>query len=787
MKTRHYILAFLLPLAALPSTAVAAQLSPSQALGRVNPQNPAARQLRAKANPTPVLTVKAENNADFTGLYVFDDGQSGFMVVSADDCATPLLGYSDSESLNPSSIPPQLQYWLQFYANEIQYAATHPQKSTRREASSSTRPYRAPIAPMTVSKWNQSAPYNDDCPMDNGKRSVTGCVATAMAQAMYYHKWPEKGTGSHSYKWNGTELSVDFGSTTYDWDAMTPTYDSSSTDAAKAAVANLMYSCGVSVNMNYTSDESGASGLDLGPALYKYFGYDKSMAQPQRYFYGLIDWENMVYDQLSQGMPVLYGGQSYEGGHQFVCDGYSSDGYFHFNWGWGGMSDGYFLLDALDPMSQGIGGSADASGFNYDQGILINMRPAQAGSKATPLIYCYGNFETTASSAVNLGDQVEFKSSDGFFNFGVAEISGFMGIKVTDSQGNVRYVKHDGKLDFGATSGYESYKVTLPSDLADGTYTVAPAFLQDGESEWMDVLCPLSGVQALTMNVSNGEAAFSNASLAQIEVTNLAFNTPLYLDTDFQAEITFTNTGSEEYFGEFSFYLFDQNGNEAGMSADLDAVDLQPGESTTITYVSEFPSSYQTDNGTVTLLPGQYYLAIYSHFTNQQIYVDQTPVTISDAPSETEIGIESITVASVDWKSDSEAQVNFQGEASCLQGYFAGQLEVAVFRKGTGSTTMTGKTDYLFIDNGNEDSFTAHVSVTDAKPGEEFFAVVFHDGKQLTDGYDFTLESNGVSTIEGERSVGDVEYYNLQGQRILNPDHGIYIRIQNGVSTKVVI
>lgn len=781
MKTLYATTA-LLAAAALTMGAYARQLTPAEALGRVSTNSTIAAPMRAKANPTPVMTVKAAGNPAFTGLYVFADDNEGFMVVSADDCARPLLGYSDTKTFDADNIPPQLDYWLRFYANEIEWASTH-QTTARKAPATANRPSRAPISPMTVSKWNQGAPYNDDCPMDNGKRSVTGCVATAMAQAMYFHKWPAQGSGSHSYKWNDTSLSVDFANTTYDWDSMTPTYDSSSSDGAKEAVANLMYSCGVSVNMDYSSDESGASGLDLGPALYKYFGYDKSMAQPQRYFYGLIDWENMVYDQLQQGLPVLYGGQSYEGGHQFVCDGYSSDGYFHFNWGWGGMSDGYFLLDALDPMSQGIGGSADASGFNYDQGILINMKPAQTDSKPTPLIYCYGNFQTTATSAVNLGDDVTLKSSEGFFNFGVTDIDGYLGLKLTDASGNVSYIK-GAKHGFGATSGYADYKVTLPADLADGMYTATPAFLQEGDTQWIDILCPLSGVQALTMNVSNGAAAFSDASLAKIEVTDLKFNTPLYLDTDFQAEITFTNTGTEEYFGEFSFYLFDQNGNEAGMSSELDAVDLMPGESTTITYVADFPSTYKTDSGTITLSPGEYYLAIYSHFTNEQIFVDENPVTISDAPATTEIGISSITVGSVDWKSDKDADVTFQGEVVCETGYFAGQLEVAVFRQGTGSTDMTGKTDYLFIDNGNEGTFTAHVDVTDAKPGESFFAVVYHDGKQLTDGYTFTLESNSVKTIGDD---GEAVYYNLQGQRVTNPDHGIYVKMQNGRSTKVVL
>lgn len=747
MKTL-YTSALLLTATLLPVGASARQLTPAEALGRVTPDTPQTGKLRAKVNPTPVMEVKATSSPSFTGLYIFDSGADGYLVVSADDCSVPLLGYSDGKDLDINNIPPQLNYWLHFYADEIEWAATHQSTGSRRVAA---RPQRAAIAPMTVSKWNQGAPYNDDCPMDGSARSVTGCVATAMAQAMYFHKWPAQGTGSHSYKWNDTELSVDFATTTYDWDAMTPTYDSSSSDAAKAAVANLMYSCGVSVDMDYSSDESGASSLTMGTALYKYFGYDKSMVQPQRYYYGLIDWENLVYDQLSQGLPVLYGGQSYEGGHQFICDGYSSDGYFHFNWGWGGMSDGYFLLSALDPMNQGIGGSADESGFNFDQGILLNMKPAQADSQITPLIYCYGNFAAKSTSAVTLGSTAEFKCDNGFLNFGVAEVKGRLGAKVVASDGTTTYLEGS-DLSFPAITGYASFGVRLPSDLASGTYTVTPAFKMDGATEWNEVLCPLSGVQALTMTVSGGEATFADYMPASVEVTSLDFNTPIYLDKDFESSITFTNNGTEEYFGEFSYYLFDSNGNQVGQSADLAAVDVMPGETATIDYVSDFPSKYTTDSGTQTLAPGSYYLAVYSHFTNQQLYVASQPVTVQTAPATTQISITSLSVGATE-PEDNDFDVHFTGSAQCEEGYFSGQLTVAVFREGSGSTTMEGKTNFIFMAEGESDNFEAHVKVTDVKVPESFFAVVFYDGKQMSDSYPFTITSTESVKVGNEGSL----------------------------------
>ena len=745
------IIALLLPMGLSLS---AHQLSPSEALSRVTKETSATKSLRGvRYNPTPLMTVKAPSDKAMTGLYVFDTDGNGYIIVSADDCAVPLLGYSDSGRFETDNLPPQLKSWLEFYADQIAWAS---KRGVTLRVNTLGATAKAAIAPLTKSKWNQSAPYNDDCPLDNGKRSVTGCVATAMAQAMYYHQWPATGTGSHSYTWNNSTLSVDFGTTTYDWSAMTDTYDSDSSEAAKSAVATLMYSCGVSVDMDYSSDESGASAMSMGTSLYKYFNYDKSMASPQRSFYGDAAWENLVYDQLAQNLPVLYGGQSSEGGHQFICDGYDGQGYFHFNWGWGGMSDGYFLLSALNPLDQGIGGSASDSGFNYDQSILINMKPAVADSKVTPLIYCYGNLESESTN-VNLGDDLSVKSSDGFFNFACTDIEGYFGLKLVSSNGTVTYVKRDGKLGLGSISGYAGYSVKLPSDLADGTYTATPAFLPDGESEWADILCPLSGVTSLTLTVSDGVATVATNSSNQPEVSNFTLNTPLYIGDDFSVSFTMTNTGDTEYFGEYLLYLFDEDGTEVGPSADINTIDLQPGESADITYVTKFPSSYSTSEGTVTVEPGEYILGLFTHFTNQQIYIYDTPVSLSEAPTTTTLQVNAFTVNNGKPVVNTDA-VEFEGTVECTEGYYAGKITVAVFKDGTNETNMTGKSGEVFIPEGSSADFTAKVDITSAVDGEGFFAIVYAGSKEISSAYHFKVAADGVATIDEAEGIVITSY-----------------------------
>lgn len=751
MKIRYSILASLALLASFSVSITARQLTPQEALSRVFAGgNNSARRMASQAIQDPALSISPQRDPGFVSLYVFENQNEGFMIVSADDVSVPLLGYSDTGKIKGSDISPELNYWLQYYAAEIQIAAANKnQVSLNKRKEASTRPEREAIAPLTVSKWNQGAPYNDDCPMDGKDRSVTGCVATAMAQAMYFHQWPEKGQGSNSYKWNGTSLSVDFGETTYDWANMTPTYDSNSTAEQKAAVANLMYSCGVSVNMDYSSDESGASSLSMGPALYKYFNYDKGMSQPQRYFYGLIDWENIIYDQLQKGLPVLYGGQSYEGGHEFICDGYSSDGYFHFNWGWGGMSDGYFLLSALDPMDQGIGGSASQSGFDFDQGILINMMPPVADSKVPVLIYCYGTLESPDSS-VTLGNDFTVKSSEGFFNFACAEIEGYMGLKLTDEEGNVTYIKEGTARGFAAITGYESYKIKLPADLSDGTYTATPVFMEKGAATWNDILCPLSGNSEFTLNVSDGVATVTATSPASLTVTDFTLNTPIYLDKDFSTTISFTNTGTAEYFGEYNLFLFDQNGNEVASSADLGAIDLQPGETQTVNYVTKFASEYQTESGNVSVEPGQYILAMYTHFTNEQIFVYDDYVNVQEAPETTTLQISNFTVNGGDTNIINTSDVKFTGTVTCEEGYFSGQLEVAVFKSGTTSTDLIGKSEFLFLNAGDSSSFTADVNLdVDHDTEERYFAIVYQDkNTSISNPLYFNVSTAGIISAE---------------------------------------
>lgn len=321
------------------------------------------------------------------GLYVFNvEKNGGFVIVSNDDRTIPILGYSDSGAIDPNNMPSNMLAWLQGYADEIAWLQQH--SSTVIAPASTDVPRRVgshvttPISPLVTTTWDQGAPYNNLCPKYSGNnRSATGCVATAMAQVMNYHQWPQSATTaipgytSYSYKLSLSSLPA----VTFDWNNMLNSYSGSASGAAADAVAKLMQYCGYSVEMDY-GPSSGSNTDMVAAALKEYFDYNTTTTQfVSRSMYTAAKWADLIYHELANGRPVVYGGMSSGGGHEFVCDGYkyeNSTDLFHINWGWSGTSDGYFVLSALDPDEQGIGGSSSDDGFNYGQDAVIGIQPS---------------------------------------------------------------------------------------------------------------------------------------------------------------------------------------------------------------------------------------------------------------------------------------------------------------------------------------------------------------------------------------------------------------------------
>ena len=298
------------------------------------------------------LQLDYSKQALYNNFYIFKNDE-GFVIVSADDRTIPILAYSTEGTFESESIPENLSYWLSGYEQAIQAIIDEQAEPSEeivrqwQETLEGNLPqHKDVVIPELLStKWDQDEPYNNLCPSG----TVTGCVATAMAQIMKYWEHPVHGTGSHSYyhPTYGT-LSANFGNTTYDWDNMHGTATVASPVAEQLAVATLMFHCGVSVNMDYGTDASSAYSEDVPYALESYFGYTTSGIL-YKSNYSNSAWISLLKNELDAYRPIYYCGSGIYGGHAFVCDGYDSDNKFHFNWGWSGNANGYFAIGNLNP------------------------------------------------------------------------------------------------------------------------------------------------------------------------------------------------------------------------------------------------------------------------------------------------------------------------------------------------------------------------------------------------------------------------------------------------------
>lgn len=749
-------------------------LSPEAALQRAMAAKEIKMMAPAAVKPRLVFTQKADA---LPAAYVFDRGaDAGYVVVAADDAAVAVLGYSDSGTIDAADMPDGLAYWLEYYAAEIERARA---AGISAEATSApAKASRKAISPMVATRWNQSSPYNNKCPLVGSTRTVTGCVATAMAQVMKYHNWPAKGTGSNSYTWNSTTLSMDFSTVTFDWDNMLNTYGSTATDAQNTAVATLMSACGISVNMNYGTGSSGAVSQYCATALINYFNYDGSLRYLTRDYFGLTEWENEVYNSLADGCPVLYGGQSASGGHEFVCDGYSSDGYFHFNWGWGGMSDGYFKLTSLNPGSQGIGGAGSGAGYNFDQDIIVGIKPYAGQSAGLGVIYNMSDFTVTQTTA-NLGSTInvsaQFKNGSSF-----AADSFKPGVAFVDANGNATYAQWRYSNTLSLNAGYyytsaSTYGVTLPSGLADGVYTVTPAYLLS--DNWYTMGTALGKVGSVKMTVANGVATFAAPAAATLpQVTEYSFPETLYVGLAYTVNAKIENNGDLECYNTVYGRLTDSSNNTTLLSPMQ--VDLLAGESMTVDYSGTLSSS---------LSAGTYKFDFVAE-TGTDTYTsisDTKEVTINAKPATGTLKITSVSYESgstVLPKDDLGVKVTL----TCSGGVFYGNVDMYIFQNTSGiswSAVTKFPSETLYLNSGDTKELVFNSDFSQGEVGKQYWLIFYQNNSKISAPSDYFITLgdavSGVDMVEVEAQPAAVELYNLNGQRVdENPAPGHYIMVK---------
>lgn len=387
----------------------------------------------------------------------------GFVIVSANDQATPILGYSMESSFEVQNMPPNLKDWLMGYEQAIQAADAYRcsdeiRNEWGRLLAGEALPIRSitSVSPLLTTNWDQGFPYNLSCPYDYDENdyTVTGCVATAMAQVMKYWEHPQIGTGSHTYTHPiyGT-LSANFESA-FAWNEMLNNYSTASsyTMMQASAISTLMYMCGVSVDMNYgVESQNGSSAITTAAALLgtnplsqtypsaenalrTFFDYNSNLTGVAKSDYSNSQWISVLKNELDSGRVILYSGSGSGGGHAFVCDGYSNNNTFHFNWGWSGYCNGYFSLSSLTPGSGGTGsGSGD---YSYSQQAVVGITPENQSTHPNYDLVMYGSL-TTSDTSYLFGPNHNVVIDCAIANTGSATFNGYLTAMVADLEGHV--------------------------------------------------------------------------------------------------------------------------------------------------------------------------------------------------------------------------------------------------------------------------------------------------------------------------------------------------------------
>ena len=579
--------------------------------------------------------VNVATRCGYSEFYIFNNkDDKGFVIIAADDCVTPILAYSYENNFATDTLTPDMKWWLDGYSEQIQKAVALRATATdeihtewESLMQSDNLPIRSETAvnPLITTTWGQGEYYNAQCPSILGFHLSTGCVATAMAQIMKYWNYPSHGYNYHSYEcWPYGVQSANFGGTNYQWSYMPNNVTSSNN-----AVATLMYHCGVSVEMNYGIQGSGAKIISFNGqyeycaenAFKTFFGYSQNLSGIERQ-YNESNWTNILKNELNNSRPILYGGQG-TGGHAFVCDGYNNSNYFHFNWGWSGESNGYYTVNNLNPLNGG-----DPQNYNLYQHALIGIQPDN-NLQSFDLVL-YDDVQMVGDTYGNYGFGQNISAYAEILNNGNSTFSGYVAAAVFDDDAyfidflgggytslepnywTSDIVEHEGGIPF------------LPS--YDFLYHTIMFYSTDGE-HWSMVNSGNYDNDAVFQVFNNGEAIETNSTMT----FSNGEEDVLFNGQSITINVEVLNQGNYTYNDGIWLALLDSNENYVQI-IDVLSVNIPVDNTVSLNY---------TD--IITAPEGQYYLALLYYYPEnharyvgavfypsiKRVYVINPPHTIS--------------------------------------------------------------------------------------------------------------------------------------------------------------
>ena len=522
--------------------------------------------------------------------YVFNAGNdAGYVIVSGDDRTEPILGYVDQGSFDPDNIPENMRSWLQLYADQIKYIIDNDLQPSSPELKKRNRVIgtKHSIPELLTSRWNQGHPYNLLCPKyykGDGTQHypAAGCVATAMSQVVYYYKFPEKTKAvipAHSNKYtldDGTEKTVSMKAiprnTVIDWENMRDTYncgDSHVHDAPDTAVAKLMLYCGQGVKMGYGAS-SGASTSSARDFFVNCFGYRTSAYWGGRGSYSIDEWFDMLYNEIEQGHPVLYAGHSSGGGHAFVLDGFDGDNLFHVNWGWGGGSNGWFLVSILNPGdNSGIGASSSSDGYSMSQGALFDLRTPDSPKEDA--------FLTISDvSVINKSIRATFTNktgATGSFNTSIVKLDEDGGLSVVGSIQTITGLENNAS---------QTKTFSINGRLPEGTHRLSPASKAARNKVWRTKYdMQRQYIEAIVESNGRLDLHFIHPTYEDISIDTITFPGTRIVGHEQEVKVTFRNDGAE-YFE--TVYLFASATSKRVYTESKSKVAVRSGETVDVSY-----------------------------------------------------------------------------------------------------------------------------------------------------------------------------------------------------------
>lgn len=655
-------------------------------------------EVAASAKAAPCMSVSSAVSPSATCYYVFANGEDkGFTIVSGDDRMPEVVGYSAQGTYDPDHLPANYVGFMKAYQETVEALLKGDAQVSGGLAEvrqwRAERAGTAAVAPLLGGiKWNQRAPYNNMCPLYNGtNRSVTGCVATAMAQVMMYYQYPKelKATiKAYTAKSYGIQIPEISSGATYDWDNMLPDYSKSDYNSAQAdAVAKLMYHCGAAVKMDYGP----SSGANVTPAiLATYFGYDADLMQDlTRTVFTLQQWMTLIDNELKAKRPILYSGQSSDGGHEFVCDGSDGKGLYHINWGWGGYQDGYFDLTILQPQKGGAGSGSAVDGYNRNCSMIIGIAPDN--DKVDEPLASYPQIMSinqnaqcgitwTKTTRANVSDNFLAEATTCFANQSTSDFIGYFAYGIKKGNGSIVPVSNYSRqwnmpkvLPDGRTYGTydQNPTLTISYPFPQGINVIYPIYSSDTKN-WH--VCSFYNNQPFIINVDATKLTSVTTPLA----ATVTAEDGLYTGMTNPLTVTFTNSMDMEFNGLVNIYTNTKD-NTKPSSPDFDLYITIPARGS-VTRQIELPETSSS----------QQYLWITDVANKDEVIVNGQLFTLTTAAAP------NFTVVS----SESNATPGKFGEGICYSAKCKLPLvedDKLMVRFGVRNTGGPGYLDYCFV------------------------------------------------------------------------------------------